>query len=121
MRVPAAAGRRDEPRARCRRGGGRAATQTDTPLAPVTEDPRYIGTVRERPGVRRLVQGQGAYVDDVELPRMAHVVYWRSPLAHCRILRIDAGEARGMPGVVLVADGRDIATSASPGSPRWRT
>ncbi len=87
---------------------------TDRPLPPVTEDPRYIGTVRERPGVRRLVQGQGAYVDDLELPRMAHAVFWRSPLAHCRILAIDAEEARRMPGVVLVADGRDIATVCKP-------
>jgi CO/xanthine dehydrogenase Mo-binding subunit len=88
--------------------------QKDAPLHAVTEDPRYIGSSSERPNARRLVQGQGLYVDDIELPRMAHVVFWRSPVAHCRILRIDAEAARRMPGVLLVADGRDIATVCKP-------
>ncbi len=83
-------------------------------LRPVTEDARYIGQSSERPSARRLVQGQGVYVDDIELPRMAHAVFWRSPVAHCRILGIRAEEARRMPGVVLVADGRDIATVCKP-------
>ena len=57
----------------------------EKPLHKLTDDPRYIGTSSERPSARRLVQGMGCYVDDIELPRMAHVVYWRSPVAHCRI------------------------------------
>jgi len=84
------------------------------PLHQLTEDPRYIGASSERPSARRLVQGQGCYVDDIELPRMAHVVYWRSPVAHCRITRIDADEARAMPGVIRVADGHDIAAVCKP-------
>jgi carbon-monoxide dehydrogenase large subunit len=88
--------------------------QGQAPLHAVTEDPRYIGSSRERPSARRLVQGQGVYVDDIELPRMCHVVFWRSPVAHCRILGIRADEARRMPGVVMVADGRDIATVCKP-------
>lgn len=83
-------------------------------LPPVTEDPRYIGTSHERPHARRLVQGQGIYVDDIELPRMAHVVFWRSPVAHCRILGVQADAARRMPGVIMVADGHDIATVCKP-------
>ncbi len=86
----------------------------ETPLPPVTEDPRYIGARAERPSARRLVQGQGTYLDDIELPRMAHVVYWRSPLAHARILHIDADAARRMPGVIRVADGHDIARVCKP-------
>ncbi|HEY0825086.1 MAG TPA: xanthine dehydrogenase family protein molybdopterin-binding subunit [Ramlibacter sp.] len=99
------------------RAGGEVVERPEVgekPLPPVTEDPRYIGTNRERPSARRLVQGQGTYVDDIELPRMAHAVFWRSPVAHCRILRIDADAARRMPGVVMVADGRDIATVCKP-------
>ncbi|MEY4712066.1 MAG: hypothetical protein RIS88_1516 [Pseudomonadota bacterium] len=83
-------------------------------LHPVTEDPRYIGQSVERPSARKLVQGQGTYVDDIELPRMAHVVYWRSPVAHARIRAIDASAARGMPGVILVADGHDLAKVCKP-------
>ncbi|MDB5899470.1 MAG: carbon monoxide dehydrogenase [Ramlibacter sp.] len=101
---------------RSAQGGGEVVERpaVEAPLHPVTEDPRHIGTSRERPSARRLVQGQGVYVDDIELPRMAHVVFWRSPVAHCRILKIDAEAARGMPGVVMVADGRDIATVCKP-------
>jgi carbon-monoxide dehydrogenase large subunit len=87
--------------------------QTET-LHAVTEDPRYIGASSQRPSARRLVEGQGVYVDDIELPRMAHAVFWRSPVAHCRILRIHADAARAMPGVLLVADGRDIASVCKP-------
>jgi len=83
-------------------------------LHDVTDDPRYIGASSERPSARRLVQGMGCYVDDMELPRMAHVVYWRSPVAHCRITRIDAEAARAVRGVILVADGHDIAKICKP-------
>lgn len=87
---------------------------TEKPLHAVTDDPRYIGASSERPSARRLVQGQGMYVDDIELPRMAHVVFWRSPVAHCRIVKIDADAARGMPGVVMIADGKDLAKICKP-------
>ncbi len=86
----------------------------DTPLHDLTQDPRYIGHSPERPSARRLVQGQGCYIDDIELPRMAHVVYWRSPVAHCRITRIHADFARRMPGVLLVADGPMLAKICKP-------
>ena len=83
-------------------------------LHKLTDDQRYIGANSERPSARRLVQGMGCYVDDMELPRMAHVVYWRSPVAHCRITRIDAEAARAVRGVLLVADGHDIAKICKP-------
>jgi carbon-monoxide dehydrogenase large subunit len=91
-----------------------ATEHSDQPLPPVTEDPRYIGTSSERPSARKLVQGQGTYIDDIELPRMVHVVYWRSPLAHAKITRIDMDAARKAPGVVLVAAGPDVATYCKP-------
>ena len=92
------------------------ATRKPAPngLHDLTGDPRYIGASSERPSARKLVRGQGCYVDDIELPRMAHVVYWRSPVAHCRITRIDAAASRAMPGVILVADGHDIAKICKP-------
>ncbi len=83
-------------------------------LHDLTQDPRYIGHSPERPSARRLVQGQGCYVDDIELPRMTHVVFWRSPVAHCRITGINTEFAKRMPGVVLVADGPMIAKICKP-------
>ncbi len=84
------------------------------PLFPVTEDPRYIGAAVPRGGIERLTQGLGQYVDDIELPRMAHVAFWRSPVAHMRIKQIHAEAARAMPGVLLVADGHDLAKVCKP-------
>ena len=50
----------------------------------------YIGRVVPRPNLDRLMQGRGLYVSDMELPRMAHVVFLRSPHAHASIVAIDA-------------------------------
>jgi len=83
-------------------------------LAPVTADPRYIGVAVPRPNIQRLVEGAGTYIDDIELPRMGHVVYWRSPVAHARIEGIDATEARKMPGVIAVIDGKQVASVCKP-------
>ncbi len=46
----------------------------------------YIGKVVPRPNLDRLMQGRGLYVSDIELPRMAHVVFLRSPHAHAKIV-----------------------------------
>lgn len=70
---------------------------------------QYIGRSVARPQARRLVDGQAQYVDDILLPRMVHVAFLRSPHAHARITRIDIERAQAMPGVVLVATGKDFA------------
>jgi carbon-monoxide dehydrogenase large subunit len=69
----------------------------------------YVGRSIARPQARRLVEGQAQYVDDVLLPRLAHVAFLRSPHAHARIVRIDTARAAKMPGVIAVATGRDFA------------
>ena len=38
----------------------------------------YIGKSVPRPNLDRLLQGRGHYVSDMDLPRMAHVVFVRS-------------------------------------------
>jgi carbon-monoxide dehydrogenase large subunit len=60
------------------------------------------------------MQGRGVYVSDIELPRMAHVVFLRSPYAHARILAIDAGAAQQMRGVIAVVTGRELAVVITP-------
>jgi len=45
----------------------------------------YIGQSVPRANARRLLQGRGTYVDDLRLPRLAHVAFLRSPHAHARI------------------------------------
>ncbi|MDA1330072.1 MAG: xanthine dehydrogenase family protein molybdopterin-binding subunit [Chloroflexi bacterium] len=50
----------------------------------------------------RLLRGEALFVDDVNLPHMAHVAFVRSPYAHARINSIDIGAAEALEGVVKV-------------------
>ncbi len=63
---------------------------------------RYVGARITRNEDARLLTGQALFVDDVELPRMLHAAFVRSPHAHARILGIDAAAARARAGVVAV-------------------
>jgi aerobic carbon-monoxide dehydrogenase large subunit len=83
-------------------------------LPALTEDQRHIGVAIPREGVRRLTQGRGQFVDDIELPRLAHVVFWRSPVAHMRIKRIERSAAQALPGVIGVVVGSEIAAICKP-------
>ena len=74
----------------------------------------YIGKVVPRPNLERLMQGRGLYVSDMELPRMAHVVFVRSPYAHAKIISIDPGAAKRMPGVIAVVTGEELASVITP-------
>ncbi|MBV9565967.1 MAG: xanthine dehydrogenase family protein molybdopterin-binding subunit, partial [Bradyrhizobium sp.] len=74
----------------------------------------YIGKTVRRPNLDRLMQGRGLFVSDVSLPRMAHVVFVRSPHAHARIASIDAGMAKRMPGVIDVVSGCELASVITP-------
>jgi len=79
-----------------------------------TTQRRYVGASVKRPNMRRHLEGRGCYVDDISLPRLAHVVYLRSPLAHARFSIVDVAQARRMPGVIAIVDGREIARVCSP-------
>ena len=74
----------------------------------------YIGQSAPRAGSKRLLQGRGAYIDDMRLPRLAHVVFVRSPHAHALIKSIDLSEVRQQPGVIGAFTGKDIAAYCTP-------
>jgi len=56
-----------------------------------------------------LVRGEGHYSDDINLPGQVYCVMVRSPHAHGVIRRVDAEEARAMPGVLAVYTADDLA------------
>ena len=68
-----------------------------------------IGKPLPRKEDRRLLMGQGQYLDDIEIPGALHVVFVRSPHAHARIRSIDSSAARQAPGVITVVTGQDLA------------
>jgi aerobic carbon-monoxide dehydrogenase large subunit len=83
--------------------------------APGTQlDRGYIGQSVPRPNAQRLLQGRGAFIDDLRFPRLAHVAFFRSPYAHARIKRLDFSHAVKAPGVIGVFDGRAVAEYCTP-------
>lgn len=76
--------------------------------------PQGIGASIPRVGARRLVEGRARYTDDVQLPRMLHACFLRSPYAHARIQSMRCDDARAAPGVVLVATWQDIEPFCTP-------
>jgi len=92
----------------------RDVADTQPGLSVLDRPNSYIGRAVPRPNIARLMQGRGQYVSDVALPRMAHVVYVRSPHAHARMTRIDATEAKRAPGVIAVVTGAELAEVCTP-------
>ena len=69
----------------------------------------FIGAAMLRREDRRLLLGQGQYVGDLELPRMVHAAFVRSPVAHARIRSVDLSRAVAAPGVVYALSGLELA------------
>ncbi|HEY7035412.1 MAG TPA: xanthine dehydrogenase family protein molybdopterin-binding subunit [Thermomicrobiales bacterium] len=78
-----------------------------TPVAPKTEM-HVVGQNVPRVDARAKATGETKYAGDLLVPGMVHGKILRSPFAHARIRRIDAGRARRLPGVVAVMTGDDV-------------
>jgi carbon-monoxide dehydrogenase large subunit len=59
-----------------------------------------------------LITGRGSYTDDMVLPGMLYTAIVRSPEAHARISKIDAGAALARPGIHAVLTGEDLDLAA---------
>src|SRR5687767_14616252 len=90
--------------------------KAELPLhAPGTQlDRGYIGQSVPRPNAARLLQGRGAFTDDLRFPRLAHVAFFRSPYAHAKVRKLDFKNALRSPGVIGVFDGRAVAEYCTP-------
>src|SRR5262245_452249 len=54
------------------------------------------------------VTGKAIYTSDVQLPGMAHARILRSPVAHAKLVKVDASNARELPGVIATLTRDDI-------------
>jgi aerobic carbon-monoxide dehydrogenase large subunit len=57
----------------------------------------------------RFVTGKGQYTDDINRPGQAFIYFVRSPHGHAKIKAIDVSAAAGMPGVLAVLAGAELA------------
>src|SRR5918995_4571322 len=71
--------------------------------------PGFIGQNVPRKEDRRLVQGEGVFVDDVKRHGMAYVHFVRSPYAHAAISAIDVSKAMELEGVYGTLIGEEVA------------
>ncbi len=63
----------------------------------------------------RLLTGRALFVDDVDLPNMAHVAFVRSQYAHARIVSVDVSAAATLPGVIAIYTAHDLGDYWQPG------
>jgi carbon-monoxide dehydrogenase large subunit len=66
----------------------------------------------------RFLEGEGTYVENLQLPGALHVAFVRSPVAHARIASVDVAEARDQPQTqVFTAADVDLGTFQPPPLP----
>ena len=67
-----------------------------------------VGKPVERIEDLRLLRGRGQYVDDLHHEGMLHAAILRSPMAHGRLVRVEASRAKTMPGVRAIFTAEDL-------------
>jgi carbon-monoxide dehydrogenase large subunit len=67
-----------------------------------------VGSAVERMEDARFLSGSGNFADDLAVEGMLHAAILRSPIAHARIVAIDASAALAMPGIHAVLTAQDI-------------
>jgi 2-furoyl-CoA dehydrogenase large subunit len=92
---------------------------SETIIAPEragTEAPQkgFIGQSVPRKEDKRLLQGQGVFVDDVKRHNMGYVHFVRSPYAHAKIRSIDVTAALEHPAVYGTLTGDEVAILTDP-------
>jgi putative selenate reductase molybdopterin-binding subunit len=77
-------------------------------VTPEVEAWKRVGKPEKKVDAEKLVQGKPAFAADFEKRGLLVAKVLHSPMAHARIQRIDASEARELPGVAAVLTWQDI-------------
>ena len=85
----------------------KSINRTHGPDAPFGEFSR-VGKRARKVDSMAVATGQAMYTDDIQLPRMLHGKFLRSPHAHARIRSIDTSRAEALPGVHAVVTGSEL-------------
>jgi carbon-monoxide dehydrogenase large subunit len=67
-----------------------------------------VGQSVERVEDLRFLAGRGQFVDDLSAAGLLHAVILRSPVAHARVVGVEAGPARRCPGVRAIFTAADV-------------
>jgi 2-furoyl-CoA dehydrogenase large subunit len=89
-------------------------TETTLAPAPVEVQKGWGGQSLKRKEDKRLLQGEGVFVDDVKRHGMGYLHFVRSPYAHAHITRIDVSAAEAIDGVYGTLTGEEVAALTDP-------
>ncbi|HSP72826.1 MAG TPA: xanthine dehydrogenase family protein molybdopterin-binding subunit [Gaiellaceae bacterium] len=91
-------------------------TETLAPEKVEIEAPaeRWAGQSVPRKEDKRLVQGQGVFVDDIKRHNMGYAHFVRSPYAHAKIKSVDVSKALAIKGVHGTLTGDEVALLTDP-------
>ena len=79
-----------------------------------TKEEKWIGRAMKRVEDLRLITGDTAFVDDLEISRALYVAVLRSPYAHAKLLKVDCSKALEVRGVVAAVTGEDAKRLTKP-------
>jgi 2-furoyl-CoA dehydrogenase large subunit len=78
-------------------------------------DEGWVGKPIERFEDPPLLRGEARFIDDLgPAPGLCHAAILRSPHGHAEIARLDTAAAEGLPGVIGVLTGAEIASLSKP-------
>src|SRR5690606_31329369 len=80
----------------------------------MSEQFHWVGQRVKRREDRRLLKGEGRFIDDLQIPGVYHAAILRSPYPHARIKAVRTEAARNLPGVVGVITGEDVKKQCKP-------
>jgi CO/xanthine dehydrogenase Mo-binding subunit len=69
---------------------------------------KVAGTNAHRVDGVEKVTGKAVYTGDIQLPGMAYARILRSPVAHAKLVKVDASKAKTLPGVIATLTRDDI-------------
>jgi CO/xanthine dehydrogenase Mo-binding subunit len=90
------------------------ASETTLAPAPVEVQKGWGGQSVKRKEDKRLLQGEGVFVDDVKRHGMGYLHFVRSPYAHAHITRVDVSAAEAIDGVYGTLTGEEVAALTDP-------
>ncbi len=89
-------------------------SETTLAPAPVEVQKGWGGQSVKRKEDKRLLQGEGVFVDDVKRHGMGYLHFVRSPYAHAHITRVDVSVAEAIDGVYGTLTGEEVAALTDP-------
>jgi carbon-monoxide dehydrogenase large subunit len=75
---------------------------------------RYVGKPVKRKEDLRVLLATTKYIEDIQLPGLVHLGFYRSPFAHAKVRSIDVSQLREDSQTLAYVTGKDLSTETRP-------